>query len=53
MITYKFVKKFSGMVLYIKNRYPGYFPGDWEYKWEKATDTQAFEILCKINKEEQ
>lgn len=50
-MKYKFVKKFSGMVLYVKNRYPSHSPGTWEYKWEKATDEQSYEVMCKLNKE--
>ena len=56
-MKYKFVKHWSGMVLYIyaKGYRNDWTKGYWEsvpYNyWRKATDTEAYEIMCKLNKE--
>jgi hypothetical protein len=52
-MKYKFVKKFSGMVLYVLHRYPDITPGLWRYRWEKATDTEAYKVMCLINKDKE
>lgn len=35
-----------GMVLMKKNRYPGHFPGTWNFRWEKANENEAQEFLA-------
>ena len=52
IMKYKFVKHWSGMVLYV---YAHYY--DWQtmgdrYHWRKATDNEAYEIMCKLNQKD-
>ena len=46
-MKYKFVKHWSGMVLYVLETYTGH-----ESWWRKATDTEAYEIMCKLNQKD-
>jgi hypothetical protein len=44
-LNFYFKKTIRGMVLMKKNRYPTGYPGDWEIKWEKATEKESQEFL--------
>ena len=44
-LNFYFKKTMRGMVLMKKNRYPTGFPGDWDIKWEKATEKESQEFL--------
>jgi hypothetical protein len=44
-MNFYFKKTMRGMVLMKKNRYPTGYPGDWDIKWEKATEKESQEFL--------
>lgn len=44
-LNFYFKKTIRGMVLMKKNKYPTGFVGDWEIKWEKATEKESQEFL--------
>lgn len=46
-MNFYFKKTFLGMVLMKKNRYPTGYPGDWEVRWEKATEKESQEFLSE------
>lgn len=44
-MNFYFKKTMRGMVLMKKNRYPTGYPGDWDIRWEKATEKESQEFL--------
>ena len=46
-MNFYFKKTMRGMVLMRKNRYPTGFPGDWEFRWEKATEKESQEFISE------
>lgn len=49
---YYFKKTISGMVLMLRYRVPDNNPGDWIYKYRKARESEAQDILCMLMRKE-
>ena len=48
-MNFKFIPKLLGhQVLYVKERKPGPFPGDWEYYYRKANQDDVVEFMTEI-----
>lgn len=49
-MNFYFKKTFLGMILMKKNRYPTGYPGDWEFRWEKASEKESQEFISEYQR---